>query len=155
MSNNKIVAAPDNRWRLAWRYGFSDLLPRTGLIALKEAIISDDRRLIQGSSTLPLRIFKRPKLPIVGACAVSFCLWQANEFSLVGEVWSSLDRLKREVKARIADAATNSDNPFGLRFVSDLSFLSWYNDTSRANMRVELLPEVELAIDRSEVGNEC
>ena len=47
-----LTNEPIESWRMVWREGFAPVLSTAGLLALREALLSDDARLSQGSTTL-------------------------------------------------------------------------------------------------------
>ena len=121
-------------WRLVWREGFVPVLPTAGLLALREALESDDPRLTQGSTTTPPPLLCVQDWLVEGACALGFCGWQGDGLGTVGEVEEFFARVCFEADNRLGEAAA-------CRW-----FLNWFDDTPRAEMRRELLAEIELAL---------
>jgi hypothetical protein len=72
--------------------------------------------------------------PVEAACALGFCGWQGEELETVGQVEEFFARLCFEADQRLGE-------PAACRW-----FLNWFDDTPRADMRRELLGEVERAL---------
>ena len=60
-------------WQKAWRDGFAPLLSTAGLQALRRALIDDDERLVQGSTTSPPPMSCVQDWAVEGTCAIGFC----------------------------------------------------------------------------------
>ncbi len=121
-------------WRLVWRDGFVPVISTTGLMALRDALTSDDPRLTQGSTTTPPPLMCVQEWPVEAACALGFCGWQGDELNTVGEVEEHFAKCCFEADQRLGE-------PAACRW-----FLNWFDDTPRAEMCRELLAEVELAL---------
>lgn len=121
-------------WRLVWRDGFVPVLSNAGLNALREALTSDDPRLTQGSTTTPPPLMCVQDWPVEAADAIGFCGWQGEEHQTVGEVEEYFSRICFEADQRLGE-------PASCRW-----FLNWFDDTPRADMRRQLLAEVERAL---------
>lgn len=123
-------------WRKVWREGAAPLLSDEGLFALRDALINDDHRLIQGATTIPPPLMCVQDWPVEAACALSYCGWIGDGLKTVGET--------EEWFARVCFAIDNAvGEPAGCRFL-----LSWYDETPRDIMRAELLSEVNLVIEQ-------
>jgi len=122
-------------WKLVWREGFVPVLPTAGLVALREALLSDDPRLTQGSTTTPPPLLCVQDWGCEGACALGFCGWQGESLATVGEVEEFFARVCFEADQRLGEAAA-------CRW-----FLNWFDDTPREPMRRELLAEVDRALE--------
>jgi len=122
------------RWRLVWRDGFTPVLPTTGLLALREALETDDPRLTQGSTTTPPPLLCVQDWLVEAACALGFCGWHGDGLATVGEVEEFFARVCFEADQRLGEAAA-------CRW-----FLNWFDDTPRESMRRELLGEVNRAL---------
>lgn len=120
-------------WRKVWRDGFAKAFNREHLSHLAEALKNDDVQLIQGATTNPPPLMCVQDWPCEGACAVSYAGWKAGA-STVGEVETFFAKACFDADQRLGD-------PAACRF-----FLNWFDDTPRAEMRRELLAEVELAL---------
>jgi hypothetical protein len=110
-----------------------------GLLALRQALESDDGRLIQGATTEPPPLQTVLDWPVEKACAVCFALWQGDgDFHTVGEV-----------EAAFARACHEADQTFG-EPAACRYFLNWFDQAPRDQMRQELLAEVNLALSSRE-----
>jgi len=121
-------------WRNVWRDGFAPVLSTAGLLALRDALRTDDRRLAQGATTTPPPLMCVHDWPVEAACAVGFCGWQGDDLPSVGEVEEYFARCCFEADKRLGESAA-------CRW-----FLNWFDDTPRSDMRRLLLAEVELAL---------
>ncbi len=119
------------RWQRVWREGFAPLLSTPSLMALREALASDDARLSQGSTTTPPPLMCVQDWPVEAACALGYCGWQGDGLETVGEVEEFFAKACYE-----ADVALGE--PAACRW-----FLNWFDDTPRGQMRRDLLNEVE------------
>jgi hypothetical protein len=72
--------------RHAFTYGFAPQFTEATLIALRDALVSDDPRLMQGRTTEPEPVLMHHGLKIECACAIGFCAWVQNQSVTVGEV---------------------------------------------------------------------
>lgn len=121
-------------WRLVWRDGFAPAISTAGLVALRDALAGDDRRLTQGSTTTPPPLVCVQDWPCEAACAAAFCGWQGEGLETVGQVEEFFATLCYQADQRLGE-------PAACRW-----FLNWFDDTPRDAMRRELLAEVEIAI---------
>jgi hypothetical protein len=117
-------------WRKVWRDGFAPVLSTAGLQALRRALLGDDGRLTQGSTTTPPPLMCVQEWPVEGACALGYCGWQGDGLETVGEVEEFFARSCFEADQRLGE-------PAACRW-----FLNWFDDTPRDEMRRELLAEV-------------
>jgi hypothetical protein len=122
---------PIESWRMVWREGFAPVLSTAGLVALQQALRSDDHRLTQGSTTTPPPLMCVQDWPVEAACALGFCGWQGEDLETVGEVEEFFARACFEADERLGE-------PAACRW-----FLNWFDDTPRDQMRKLLLDEVE------------
>lgn len=118
-------------WRKVWREGFLPSLKTEGLKALRDALRSDDPRLMQGMTTSPAPQPGQEAWTCNGTCAVGFCGWQANRLLTVGEVEEYFARLCFEADHRLGAPAASR------------WFINWFDETPRPIMREHLLTEVE------------
>lgn len=128
-------------WRTVWRRGFVPGLGTAGLKALRQALCDDDYRITQMATTRPPANQNMLDCPADAACAITFCGWQGEQLSTVGELDEFFNRICFEADHRLGEAAASR------------WFLNWYDHTPRNEMRRALLPEVErelLARYRSE-----
>jgi hypothetical protein len=121
-------------WKVVWRNGVAPCLSTAGLIALRDALRADDRRLIQNATTFPPPLEAARDWPIVAACALALACWQGAGLATVGEVESAFAYV-------CLDAGERLGEPEALRW-----FLNWFDETDRATMRRELLAEVGLTL---------
>jgi hypothetical protein len=127
-------------WRKVWRE-FAKVLPTAGLEALAVALRDDDPALIQRLTALPTPYVGTRDWPCEGGCAISYTFWKAGA-ETVGEV-----------EQKFADACYQVDQslgePAGCRW-----FLNAFDETPRAQVRNDLLPEVQLELaQRKESAN--
>lgn len=119
---------------MVWRDGFAPGLSDASLQALRDALKTDDARLIQGSTTTPPPLLCVQDWPVDAACALGFCGWQGERLDTVGEVEEFFARLCFEADGRLGEAAA-------CRW-----FLNWFDDTPRHEMQRLLLEEVEATL---------
>lgn len=123
-------------WRNVWRVGIAPQLSTAGLLALAEALERDAPTLIQGSTTVP------PPLPCVqdwapeGCCPVGYALRHGEGLETVGAVANRFG----EVCGYECDRLLND-------YAACRWFLSWVDDTPRAEMIAALLPEVRAVLE--------
>jgi hypothetical protein len=129
-------------WRKVWRNGISPLLPTTGLEALRQALVADDCRLIQGGTTSPPPLWCVQDWPVEAACPFCFCGWQAEGLQTVGEV--------EEFFARVCfDVDQALDEPAAVRW-----FINYFDEQPREEVRRELLAEVNRTLDERRKAEE-
>lgn len=123
-------------WRKAWREGFAPQLPTEGLEALRDALVSDDPRLLQGATTTPPPLRCVEDWPVEAADAIAFVGWQGGTLATdtVGDVEEFFARTCYEADQLLHE-------PAGGRW-----FLTWFDETPRQEMIANLLPEVEIAL---------
>lgn len=121
-------------WRIVWRTGFVPVLSTRALEALRDALRSDDPRLVQGCTTTPPPLMCVQDWPAEAACALGFCGWQGDDLETVGQVQEFFSRVLFEADQLLG-------GPAECRW-----FLNAYDDWPRDVMRAELLPEVERAL---------
>ncbi len=126
------------KWRRVFRDGLAPQLSTAGLQALATALVTDDPRLLQGSTCYPPLLDALRDRDVEGACLIGFCAWQAEGCGQVGKLEEYFQRVTDTCNA-ICDA--NMDEVATSRYL-----LNWYDDTARDEMRLELLGEVQLAL---------
>ncbi len=125
------------KWRETWRKGVAPLLSVKALEALREALATDDARLIQGNTTMGAGDPDGPSDPtMVGACALGFCGWQGEGLKTAALVEEFFGNLCFMIDSRFREHA-------GCR-----RFLNWFDEAPRDEMRAALLPEVDLALQQ-------
>jgi hypothetical protein len=121
-------------WRIIWRDGFAPVLSTKGLLAMRDGLARDDRRIHQLHTTRPACTPAHSDWPCEGACAIGFAAWQGEGKASVGAVDEAF-----------ALACWEADDRLG-RPAACMEFLAWYDDTPRAVMLKDLLAEVELEL---------
>ena len=126
-------------WRKLWRDAVVPLLSDNALKVLREALVTDDPRLIQGATTIPPPLHCVQDWDAEGACLVGFGGWQGEELCTVGEVGKYVAQMCYDIDAAVGEAAA-------CRWL-----LNWFDETPRPDVIRQLIPEVELAISQREV----
>lgn len=124
------------KWRLVWREGILPLLSPDSLQALLAALVNDDPRVIQGATTMPPPLECIQDWPVEAACGIGFCGWQGNGLKTVAEVEEYIMWVCFEVDQKLGELAACR------------SFLNWFDETPRDQMRIELIAEINLALQR-------
>jgi hypothetical protein len=127
-------------WRRVFREGFEPVVSTAGLLALRQALLTNDPRLIQGATTTPPPLRCVELWPVEAACMTAFPFWQGDGLETVAEVEEAFARAAFEMDKRLGE-------PAGCRWL-----LTWFDETPRADMIRELLPEVESALERRREG---
>src|SRR5262245_29736375 len=125
-------------WRLVFRAS-APLLPRAGLMALREALAEDDPALLQKTTTAPPLHDLFAEWPVEGACPWAFCHWKTAAEPL--EV--------HDLEHWFGEFCTAVDETLG-EYAGCGYFLRWIDDTPRAEMRAALLDEVTLYLSQTE-----
>lgn len=118
-------------WQKIFRQGIGPLLPLEGLRALRQALVADDARLIQGATTSPPPLQCLQDCPVEGTCPLVFCGWQGNGLETVKELENFYAELCCQCDERMRE-------PAACRWL-----VNWIDDTPRPVMRAALLEEVE------------
>lgn len=121
-------------WRKVWREGIAPQLSTAGLEALCKALVNDDERLTQGSTTTPPPLQCTQDCAVEAACGVGYCGWQGEGLETVAEVEEFFAKVCYETDRHFGE-------PTACRW-----FLNWFDDTPREEMRRLLLPEVTAAL---------
>jgi hypothetical protein len=121
-------------WTNVWRKGLAPLLSTESLEALRQALVNDDPRLIQGATTTPPPLQCVQDWPVEAACALGYCGWQGDGLETVAEVEEFFARMCFEIDQQLGE-------PAACRW-----FLNWFDDTPREQMRRELLVEVQRSL---------
>lgn len=142
-------------WRQVWRDGVVPLLSTAGLLALREALASDDRRLAQGRTTSPPPMQCTAEWPVEAACPLAYACAAglggfAYEVAPDGTMvlpWRPGAATVAQVEEAFAWVCSACDQalnePAGCRW-----FLNAVDEWPRPEMIRNLLPEVELALSQ-------
>jgi hypothetical protein len=117
-------------WQSVWRKGLAPRLSTCGLDALRQALLRDDGRLMQGATTSPPPLESLQDAPVEAACALGYCVWQGDGKDTVAEVNMTFEKI-----CAAADEVVGEATACRL-------FLNWFDDTPRPLMRRQLLREV-------------
>jgi hypothetical protein len=121
-------------WQRSFRDGIAPLLSTRVLLALKKALAVDDPALIQGATTEPPPLQAVQEWPVEVACAIAYAGWQGEGLVTIGQV--------EDFFAQVCFGADKAlGEPAGCRW-----FLNWFDETPRAQMRLALLAEIDLAL---------
>jgi hypothetical protein len=124
-------------WRLAWRNGFAPQLTDAELLALHEALATDDERLTQGSTTTPPPLMCVQDWPVEAGCVLGFCGAIANG----GFGTATVGEAEEFFATKCFQADQSLGEPAACRW-----FLNWFDDTPRPEVLRDLLAEVERAL---------
>jgi hypothetical protein len=136
----EAMAEPYESWRIVFRKGLAPLLTVPQLEALREALRTDDPRLLQGCTTTPPPLQCVRDWLVEAACLFGFCgvagRWGE---ATVGEAEQAFAALCYAVDQAIGEPAAG-------RWL-----MNWYDETPRAEMIAALFPEVERELARRAV----
>jgi hypothetical protein len=121
-------------WQQVWRRGFAPRLSTPGLEALERALLDDDGRLVQGITTSPPALETLGDWAVEAACALTYCGWQGDGLDTVSKAIRFFERTCREADRALGESAACR------------RFLHWFDETPRAEMRRQLLAEVQRAL---------
>jgi hypothetical protein len=121
-------------WRRVFREGLEPVVSTAGLRALRQALLTDDSRLIQGATTTPPPLRCVENWPVEAACMTAYCFWKGDGLETVAEVEEAFARAAFEIDKHLGE-------PAGCRHL-----FNWFDSTPRAEMIANLLPEVEKAL---------
>lgn len=131
-------------WRTVFRKGLAPLLSDLNLAALRDGLLKDDPRLLQGATTTPPPLACVQDWPTEAACLIGYAAWQ-GEFS--GD--ASVAEIEEFFAKACFEMDQNIGEPAACRWL-----LNWYDDAPRDEMRRELLLEVQRTIiERDECRN--
>lgn len=123
-------------WRDVFVNGFAPLMSDKELIALRDALIKDDNRLVQGATTSPPPLHCVLDWPVEAACGIGFCGWQGKGLETVGEV--------EEYFAKICfEADKLLQEPSACRW-----FLNWFDDSPREEVKRRLIPIINEVLNK-------
>lgn len=129
-------------WQKVWREGVTPLLSTAALEVLRQALMHDDARLLQGATTSPPPLACVQDWPVEAACALGFCGWQGEKLETVAEVEEYFARMCFEIDQRLGE-------PAACRW-----FLNWFDETPREQMREQLLAEVNRSVAQRRSADE-
>jgi hypothetical protein len=121
-------------WQKVWREGLAPQISTAGLESLREALVLDDPRLLQGATTSPPPLPCVQEWPVEGACGLGYCGWQGDELESVAEV-------EEYFAQKCFEADQILGEPAACRW-----FLNWFDETPRGQMRRLLLAEVNRSL---------
>jgi hypothetical protein len=121
---------PLGLWQRSWREHVAPNLSIAGLAALKTALETNDKRLLQKVTVLPDGNGR-----VSGACVIGYCGWQETNNCYCRTPYA-VDRYYTEVCRKI-HASSGWEA---------IHFITWYDKTPRQEMIAALLPEVELVL---------
>lgn len=130
---------PIQTWRTVFRDGFAPILPTNGLEYVAELLRNDSPELIQGATTYPPPITVNQQEAAEAACFLGACG--------MGDGCQTVN----EVGEFFAKACWDADQKLGEQAACRW-FLNWFDETPRAEMRRELLAEVERVIVERKSG---
>jgi hypothetical protein len=122
-------------WKIVWREGIVPLVGRDELVALRDALRSDDPKLVQGCTVSPPPLQSVQDWHCEAACGSGFMGWRGGELDTVAEVEEFFARMCFNIDQRLGE-------PAACRW-----FLNWFDETPRDEMIRLLLPEVETALE--------
>ena len=126
-------------WRTVFREGFAPILPTDGLEYVAELLRNDSPELIQGATTDPPPLTANKDWDAEAACFLGACGMGAGCQTV------------NEVEEFFAKACWDADQHIGEQAACRW-FLNWFDETPRAEMRRELLAEVERVLAHRKAG---
>jgi hypothetical protein len=124
---------PPAAWQRAWR-AIAQVLSIQALDALRNALLSDDKRLLQGVTSDPPALQCLAGCPIKGGCAITFAGWQGEGLRTVADADEFFAKTCFAVDTALGE-------PAACRY-----FLNEYDSWDRQEMRRLLTPEVNREI---------
>jgi hypothetical protein len=121
-------------WQHTWREGMVPILELCHLEALERGLITDDKTLIQGGTTMPPPLQACADWPVEAACGISYMGWKGDSLKTVEDVESFFANFCAAIDKQMGE-------PAACRY-----FLNWFDETPREDMIALLLSEVRLAI---------
>jgi hypothetical protein len=123
-------------WQLVWRNAICPLVKDRALLALRRALVLDDPGLLQKETVQPPPILSCADWPCEGCCVIGYLGWQGDDLETVGEVEEFFARFCAEIDRAMGEPAACQ------------YFVNWFDSTPRAEMRKELLQEIERELSR-------
>jgi hypothetical protein len=128
------------RWQHVWQFGIAPQLTESGLHALRQALVRDDPRLVQGRTIIPPPLVGLDDAEVEAACAVGWTGWQGDGVSRVADLERYFERI-----CSTADEALGE--PGACRH-----FFDWFDATPRATVRRWMLRAVDAALNQGLVA---
>jgi hypothetical protein len=126
------------KWQDVFRRGFAPQLSSAGLVALRAALVSNDKRLIQQATMFPPPLEACACMPCEAACAICFTHAFVSKTLLktVADVEEFFGRVCHDADQTLGESGA-------VRW-----FLNWFDDAPREEMRAALLVEVDAELAR-------
>lgn len=128
-------------WKKVWREGFAPQLSVKALTALRQALATDDKTLIQGATTSPPPLQCCEDWQVDAACPIGFCGWHGDDLETVGQVEEFLARHCKKCDELLGG------EPGACRY-----FLNFWDDSPRSDACRLLLAEVDCLVAAQEEG---
>jgi hypothetical protein len=122
-------------WQRVWRCGIAPQLTPAALAALRQALLRDDPRLMQGRTMAPPPLPGLEDAEVEAACAIGWAGWHGEGHGRIAALERYFDRVCSEVDDVLGE-------PGAAR-----AFLDWYDTAPRAVMRQMLLNEVNQVLN--------
>jgi hypothetical protein len=138
---------PELTWQDVWQVRLAHAETQA-LRVLTMALETDDARLIEGTTTIPLL----PREPCAGACPIAFLLWVESRFWEIGA--PTVQQIERAF-GRVAEAINAELGTRAGRRVPIAIFTDWWDGPApaRYQKRRMLLLEVRRELVRREVAS--
>lgn len=121
-------------WKRVWRAGLPHISTQA-LEALRDALLTGDKRILQGATTQPPPLRCVQDWPVEGACLWAYCGWvDLGPEATVAQVEAKFAALCYAVDAEIGE-------PAACRHL-----LNAYDEWPRDEMIRNMLPEINLAL---------
>jgi len=130
----KVEVTTLESWRYTWREGIVPQLSRRHLQVLRDGLVNNDSRIVQGATCQPPPLQYVRDWPVEAACGLGYCGWQGDNLGTVAELEEFFARVCFEIDQRLGE-------PAACRW-----FLNWFDETPRELMIAALLAEVERAL---------
>jgi len=112
------------------RKGLLPVMSGEELALLRQALLEDDRDLIQGFTTEPLPYPHTLREPVAAACLTAFGPWKTRGLETVGQVEDAFAARAVEIDARLGEPAACG------------WLWRWWDHTDRERVRAKLLIEI-------------
>jgi len=122
-------------WRRVWREGIALSLSTPGICALRQALVTNDPRLVQGYTAWPVANAEG-SAPPAAACPLGLAGWLGDGLETTDEIEEAFARTCLEADTRLGEPAV-------CRF-----FIGWVDEAPLETIRAELLPEIDRELTR-------